>query len=400
MSKETIKYLMDEFRSLEESDENKRRRSMWKELNRCSRDQWRGTPKSDRSWKKGYVPITADIQVLTWSKIFDFDVNDYYFDPEVFVENYLKIMIFRFKNFQDDTFLEKRLPIWGTTVLEGTLFGVEASFRKDFEPWISHTPIVNNAEDLKKIPMPDFKTSGIMPRLISMYEKAKELVDDDFEVLFPLWERGVLGISIFLHGFQETLIDMVLQPEFMHEMFRFITDARKKWYDEYYLYTGNERHKADIFNDEVSVPSISPAIYDEMIFPYENEIAQYHGGLYYWHSCGDVTKLVDGIARLEGLDMFNVGPWTDIYEAGRAFRNKAPIEIAMNAEQDIIRATPEHMRKKITSVIESCARSDVAGMCMKISALNAPDISKIDHVYSQIRQWIQIAREVTQKGIN
>ena len=68
MKKDTINRLMEEYRRLADSEENRRRRSMWKGLDRCSREQWRATPKSDRSWKDGKVPVTADIQTLTWSK--------------------------------------------------------------------------------------------------------------------------------------------------------------------------------------------------------------------------------------------------------------------------------------------------------------------------------------------
>ena len=69
MKNDVIRRLMDEYRRLEESEENRRRRSMWKGLDHCSREQWRATPRSDHSWQDGQVPLTADIQTLTWSKL-------------------------------------------------------------------------------------------------------------------------------------------------------------------------------------------------------------------------------------------------------------------------------------------------------------------------------------------
>ncbi len=71
------------------------------------------------------MPLTVDIQNPTWAKIIGFDIQEYYFNPEVYVENYLKIMIYRFLNFQDDTFLTMDIPMWGTSILEGSFFNVE-----------------------------------------------------------------------------------------------------------------------------------------------------------------------------------------------------------------------------------------------------------------------------------
>ncbi|MEG1640371.1 MAG: uroporphyrinogen decarboxylase family protein [Ruthenibacterium sp.] len=399
MKNDKINRLMEEYRILEDSAENKRRKSMWQHLDKGSREQWRATPKSDYSWKTGRVPITADIQTLTWSHYFGFDINDYYFNPEVFVENYLKIMIFRFKNFPDDTFLEKWLPMWGSTVLEGTLFGVGAHFTPGTDPCISSEPIISEMGDLKKIVRPDFYASGIMPRLLRTYEGARKLVDDDFEVLFPEWIRSVFGVAICLRGYSEFLMDLIIEPEFAHEQLRLITDAHKNWFDEMYRYLGIPRHPVNLFNDEVNVPSISPEIYREMIFPYEAEISKCQGGISYWHSCGNVTKMVHEIAKLPNLGMFNVGPWTGIYEAGCAFQKIAPIEICMNPESDILRATPEDMHKKIAQVLDCCRRSDVAGMGLKVSAVNAPSPHKesIENTIAKVRQWTIIARAETVK---
>ena len=76
--KETIKFLLDEFRKLEQSAENQRRRFMWKELAKSGRDQFRPTPHADYSWKQGKIPFTADLQNPTWAMIFDFKLEKYY----------------------------------------------------------------------------------------------------------------------------------------------------------------------------------------------------------------------------------------------------------------------------------------------------------------------------------
>ncbi len=132
------------------------------------------------------------------------------------------------------------------------------------------------------------------------------------------------------------------------------------------------------------------------VFSYEQELCDFHKGLHYWHSCGNVSDLTNEIAKLHDLDLFNVGPWTSVLAAGNAFRDKAPLEICMNPQLDIIQGTRESMAKRLNDILEDCRESNVAGFGLKISALNASE--KLDEVLSNIKLWIEIARIVSQSN--
>ena len=106
--RDNIKRLMEDFRTLEASEENQRRRAKWECIPYTARDQWRGLPKTDGSCWDGVIPISTDLNNTFWSHFLDFSLVDYYKDPEIFLENYLKICINRFKMFDDDVFLEKK----------------------------------------------------------------------------------------------------------------------------------------------------------------------------------------------------------------------------------------------------------------------------------------------------
>lgn len=393
-----IETLKEEYLKLVVSDENKRRRSMWKDVARSGRDQFRPTPKSDGSWKHGMVPITADIQNPTWAKILDFDIQKFYFDAAYYLEHYLRIMIFRFENFEDDTFLTIDIPMWGTCALEGSLFGVKYYTFGDKDPWLDHTPVIRSMEELKKAPKVDFHTSGIMPTLLRTYEQMKELCGESLTPLFPEWIRSPFGVAVYVRGFEDLLVDMLVDEDFYHALMRYIVDARKRWFTDLGNYVGQSVVKANLYNDEVSCPTLSAQLYREKVFPYEQELCDFHGGLHYWHSCGNVSELAPEIAKLHSLDLFNVGPWTSPFEAGKAMKEKTPLEICMNPQKDILEGTEESMTKRITGVLHDCRAADVDGMGMKISALNAYD--SLDSVLENIKLWTRVARRVSETEAN
>ena len=391
---DTFKRLKDEYLLLANSEENSRRRRMWQGLARSGRDQYRPTPKSDRSWKDGEIPITVDLQNPVWSLLFGFDMEKYYFDAQEYFENYLRIMIYRFKNFQDDTFLTMDIPMWGTCVMEGSLFNIPFHVFKDKDPWLDPEPILKDEEDLKRMPEIDFRTSGAMPVLINMYEELCGLGGDEFDVLFPEWIRGPFGVGVYIRGYEDLLVDMLANEDFYHAYMRLIVDARKKWFSGLEKYLGRSAGKANMFNDEVSGQLISSAMYRDKVLPFEQDLCDFHGGLLYWHSCADVSSLTDEIAKLEDIELFNVGAWTSAYRAGISFRDKTPLEICMHPQIDIHEGTEQIMKERVRSILDECYRADVAGMGLKVSALNVQN--SLEELLNRVNLWIKAAREVSE----
>ena len=87
MATEEIKRLMEEFRTLEQSEENRRRKAKFSCIQHTSRDQWRGTPKFDDTARFGEVPVELDNNTNFWGAYLGYDVGDYYRKPEVFLKN-------------------------------------------------------------------------------------------------------------------------------------------------------------------------------------------------------------------------------------------------------------------------------------------------------------------------
>ena len=47
--------------------------------------------------------------------------------------------------------------------------------------------------------------------------------------------------------------------------------------------------------------------YEEFILPYEQELCEFHGGIRYWHSCGDTGNMVNSIRKIPQIDLFHIG---------------------------------------------------------------------------------------------
>ena len=99
-----------------------------------------------------------------------------------------------------------------------------------------------------------------------------------------------------------------------------------------------------LFNDEISATVLSPAIYEEMILPYEVELSQHMGGIRYWHSCGDTGIFYQSVCTIPNLKMMHIGPWSDIPSAAKCFGEKdISIEICLNSNLDMYDKTEAEM---------------------------------------------------------
>ena len=97
-----------------------------------------------------------------------------------------------------------------------------------------------------------------MPLVHMMYDRISELAEGEYTVVFPEWGRGPFGVAQHIRGLQDLLSDMVLHPDYVRRLMRFITDARKTWTEERARFLGRKVDKGNLYNDEVNCPTLSP----------------------------------------------------------------------------------------------------------------------------------------------
>lgn len=378
--------LFDKIREICESKRNSDNANFW-QLH--AKTHWRGTAPKIRT-QVAFAPFTVEPEAALWKHILDFDIQRYFTDPQTYLEIELKKTIYRFGNFDDCTCVGKTIPICLGVPFETTLFGMEAVY-SDFEsPWIGRSPVINAEEDLEKLPEVDFYKSGMMPLGHRFYKEIKDILPDDFNVVFPEWERSPFGVLWQIRGIDNLLIDMHEKPDFVHRLFERVTNERKRWIRKRANFLNEEIGQGNILNDEVGSPVISPEIYEEFILPSEIELGNFHGGISYWHSCGDTTDFVKLIRRIPGLSLFHVSPCTDLKTAVEEFgKNDIPLQICVDPTKEVHMASRKEMERKLKGIVEICG-----GVAYTVRADGLQKLLSLDVEIKKIKEWIRIAREV------
>ena len=305
----------------------------------------------------GRIPYSFEVEPALWHKHFNLDLEKFYTDPATYLEYWLRIALYRFEHFHTDTPLTKVIDIDFGTVFVQSLFGVDVKYSANEGPWIGTEPVWKTEVDFASAKYPDFNRSGLSPLAHRFYAEIQEIAGEDFRVHFISWRKGPFSLLTHLRGFAALLMDFYDQPDFVHEMMAFVSEAMKRWYVERKAFTGEDCFgPIYLGNDEVSVPTLSPAIYEEFVLPYEIDLSDYFGGIDYWHSCGDTTKLLPLIARIPNVHMFDVGPWTDLHRAVEVYKNvpNASIMRRINPIDCVIMANDEEMSKPLREVRELC----------------------------------------------
>ncbi|MGE4283163.1 MAG: uroporphyrinogen decarboxylase family protein [Clostridia bacterium] len=381
-----IKGLIDQYAELVHSEKNQKNMKLWDNPYDWNRDKLRGlVPSKTRKT----APFVVELDVSIWKKICNIEnLSDYYNDPYVNIETQLTSRINHAKLFADNYIYTDEIFIWFGVTTELNIFGSEVIFPKHKDGWIKE-PIIKDEEDLKRLAPPDFYKSGFMPKIHQYYEIFNELCDGKLKVMFPELARGPFCIAAHLRGLEDMLCDVLVEPDFVHKTMRFVTDAHKEWTAERnkFLHLGNTKSKCKLFNDEIDCPSISPAIYDELIFPYEKELAEYYGGVRYFHSCGNITPFLSSINKLSNLDTCHVGPWTSYEEADKIFGNKTALEICLHPMNDVMLADEKIMRDKLEDIIEKCKHNNFS-----VRADTFMPQGELGPQIEKIQQWVEIAK--------
>ncbi|MFX0208623.1 MAG: uroporphyrinogen decarboxylase family protein [Candidatus Hodarchaeota archaeon] len=270
-----------------------------------------------RFWNRFYslkeenrVPITITLTMAFFAKNLGINLIEHYHKPEKYVEDSLKIIIFQDKEINDDK-IKGPIVITFGEAFEASLFGVNPIFKRDVDPWLGQ-PIIKNEEYLDDLTYPDFYKSGLMPMVHSIYETAERITDGRIPVIFERWDRSPWGLAVHLRGLGGLFKDTIHHPDLVHKFLKFLTESRMRWEREKEKYLGIRVEKSRLSNDEIDAQTISPKIYENFAYPYEEELSNFYPkGISYFHSCGNIIPFLDFIIRIRGLKKLHISPATD-----------------------------------------------------------------------------------------
>lgn len=351
-----------------------------------------------------FVPIYIGLGKLWFARKFNVNLEKCFVSPELLLELQLKSKIFQYEEVPDDSIIDTNIDLDFGVALEPSLFGINPIFRKNEEPSFG-LPVIKKKTDLDKLQMPDFFNSGIMPQAHMMFSKMQDLVGDELQISFPGWARGPWGLACMLRGFTNLYIDLIDDPQFVHNLMQFLVDSKLHFEKERAAFLGieaknihqtwryiyNDYRKvapSDLYNDEVDGALFSNKTYRKFIYPYEKQIANFHGGIRYYHSCGKLDSLISEIGEFPNLEILHVSPWTDLSTVCNILSKKITLQVVMHVEEDTMKADSNQMHNKLRKVIEKCK--------------GRPFMLCVDGIYTgsigKVKQWIHIARNELDKA--
>ncbi|MFZ2657840.1 MAG: uroporphyrinogen decarboxylase family protein [Victivallales bacterium] len=165
-------------------------------------------------------------------------------------------------------------------------------------------------EDLEKYPWP--RVENISRKEIDAYRReAKRLYEETPYVVCALHPvLGVLELGCWMCGFDDFMLKMAMEPDFVRRFFDIILDYQKKTIEIYYGAIGEFIHvttSGDDFGTQ-NGPFISPDMFSQLVAPYYKEriahTRRYTKAKYFHHTCGAVFPIVPHLIDA-GVDILN-----------------------------------------------------------------------------------------------
>jgi hypothetical protein len=227
------------------------------------------------------------------------------------------------------------------------------------------------------------------------------------DVIFPQWLSGPWAVAWHLRGMLELMKDTIRNPALVHKLMRFAVDARILWEEERIRFVGNigasafstpllpscsPRSEGTLGCDEVSCALIAPKTYEQLILPYEKELASRYERVYY-HSCGQLTPILHRIRELPNLykiEICRTGK-TDLDTAKKVLPRGVILQLAMEPMNDVLLAS----KSKVKEILQDLhAKAEGSRIEIWLEGINYFPPLGVNGIEKKIRDWLTVANKV------
>jgi hypothetical protein len=269
---------------------------------------------------KDRVNFEVQLMYPLIAKTLGYDLEKYYQDPYYNFEKTLEYRIWHYENVDDDSpFIGIYEMEYGVYSMEYTQMGIDIRWIKNDYPVVGHGGITG-ADDLKRIGVPDFFTTGVMPRVIESYHKLKEDLNGRLPVGIRKFFHGPTQFACDIYGIENFYMDMLANKQSVKEMMDYYMEFLKAWTSGWEKLHGRPYGMIHMAEDQVDTQDMLNAEdFREQIFPYYEKLGNEYDSVH-WHSCGDVNNIMEDISRIPNIGLVEIGPVTDEYEAAKKFQ--------------------------------------------------------------------------------
>ena len=332
------------------------------------------------------------------------------------IEGALRRRIYTHEHLHDDTVIEKEWVVgkavrntgWG--LASENVPSTEARGAWKFKP-VVHTPA-----DMDRLHFPEVSHDpGASERSI---EKAEELLGDILDVR----QKGVCHISFHLmaiwtrlRGLEETMIDMIANPAWLHDAMAFLEEGYRRQVQQYVdlnlLDVNNDGtyHSSggNGYTDELPLPDhdpdrirpsdmwasaeaqelaqVSPTMHREFSLDYEKRLLEPFG-LTGYGCCEDLTDKLDDVLTIPQIRRISISPWADVERCGETLGRKAIFSWKPHPSHLVGAFNAERVRGYIRHCLDA-TRDCVVEMILK-------DTHTCEHHPERFTRWTEIAQEL------
>ena len=333
-------------------------------------------------------------------------------------EWYLRHLVWRHKNLQDDFVTESILPIPLVTRRGG--WGMEPRYARAGEKgsYVWDAPLVH-PEQISSLTFPSLQVDEAETAHI------RDAVSDAFQDILPVKVTctvpgiNLIGEATMLRGLEQCLVDMYDNPEFLHRLMDFIG---RGFHDDLsrlevggHLTMNNGNHYTDSggigYTDDLPGPAsgaevrladlwghgvaqelsgVGPVQHEEFVLDHQMPLLD-RFGLVAYGCCEPYTKKFDMLKRrIRALRRVSVSPWCDLDAAAEALENRFIFSWKPSPAMLADRFHPDQVRAYIRDML-----TRTRGCIVEISL---KDTFTIQREPWRVIEWSRIAREEIERA--
>ncbi len=254
--------------------------------------------------------------------------------------------------------------------VEAEALGLEIK-KPDNESYSVKEHPIKNSEDLKQLSIPDLENSRLSV-FIKVVEKMKKNLGDTLIVAYVIGPYSLAGL---LSGTEDTAMNTIMQPEFLHETLEFTT----KVIDDY----GKAMIKAGADGVCILEPAgvlLSPQTYEEFSGNYVKKLKQSWESLVFLHICGNTTNIIPKMVDT-GCDGLSIDAPVDLVGVKNLIPDDVLVIGNVNPVATIAYGSREDVEKESTALIEGM--KDRKNYVLS-SGCDIPADAKLDNIHAMI----------------
>ena len=198
---------------------------------------------------------------------------------------------------------------------------------------------------------------------IELFKKQAEYLYNETEYVVcgehPVY--GIFELGCWMCGFEDFMIKMAIEPEYIHKFFTIVLNYQKKVIEKYYGAIGKYIHYTSSGDDFATQTNtfVSKDMFREFIAPYFKERIRYTKEFtqakYLHHSCGNIFTIIDDLINC-GVDILNpIQPVSDTMSANclkKTFGEKITFHGGIDTQALLPFGTKDEIEHAVKETIE------------------------------------------------